>query len=225
MTIAACSDPARIIVTKSVVGGPFSGSAPQKEITLSDGDDVTFAIAIKNVGGATETVDITDEFDEAFDAVTWTRTAPNGSTTTGSGNISSTGVSIPAGGQVTYLVEATFTPAACTPHVINVASARIASLAQGACCDSNVVYDWAKVVNAAGPRAKVDATKGWTAMEALLYLLEGVDLPAKVKLDKFINSCGTLADFIGNGGDGVAVEILDAFGDGTGLYAETSAGS
>ena len=96
---------------------------------------------------------------------------------------------------------------------------------QGACCDSDVVYDWAKVVNAAGPRAKVDATKGWTAMEALLYLLEGVDLPAKVKLDKFINSCGTLADFIGNGGDGVAVEILDAFGDGTGLYAETSAGS
>lgn len=233
MPIAACADPDLIVVSKSIVGDAF-GAAGGKSTTLSDGDPVVFAISVRNVGGASVAVTITDTFDEVFTGLdeddepiatpTWTRTGPTGTVTTGSGNISST-VTIGAGQRVTYLVNAIYSPTDCTSLTVNFVSVLLPG---DNCCGENEVYDWAKVINADGPRRKLDPTEGWTAMEALFHLLEGVALSDKVVIAKFVNECGTLADIIGadgSAGDGVAVALLDAFGDPTGLYAETSPGS
>lgn len=235
MTISACADPDLIVVSKSIVGDPIVGSGNVKSAALSDGDAVKFAISVKNVGGESVTVDISDAFDSVFTGEvdvetnpdglpTWTRTGPTGAITTGVGPIIDSDVVLASGQSVTYLVEATFSPEPCTSIVVNVVTV---TLPGPNCCGENEVYDWAKVVNAAGPKAKLDPTDGWTAMEVLLYLLEGVALPDKVRIAKFINGCNTLADLInasGGAGDGVGVPILDALGQPTGLFAETSAG-
>jgi hypothetical protein len=227
--VAACADPARIRVTKSIVGDPLTGSGNLQSVTASEDDAITFAIVVENVGGESISVDVADTFDSVFigegtdDAVTWTRTNPNASTTTGEGNIAHT-VTLAAGEKVSWLVETQYAPTACTSLTVNIVSV---VLDAEACCDEGTVYAWAKVYNADGPRPKVDPTEGWTAMEALFFLLEGASLADKVIIGKFINGCGTLADLIGasgTGGDGVGVAINDVFGDPTGLYAETTPG-
>lgn len=227
--VAACADPARIRVTKSIVGDPLTGSGNLQSVTASEDDAITFAIVVENVGGESISVDVADNFDSVFigsgtdDAVTWTRTNPNASTTTGEGDIAHT-VTLAAGQKVSWLVETQYAPTPCTSLTVNIVSV---VLDAEACCDEGTVYAWAKVYNAAGPKPKVDPTEGWTAMEALFFLLEGASLADKVVIGKFINGCGTLADLIGasgSGGDGVGVAINDVFGDPTGLYAETSPG-
>jgi len=223
MPIAACADPDLIVVSKSIVGDAF-GAAGGKSGTFVEDDVITFAISVRNVGGASVSVTITDVFDAVFTDVEWTRTGPTGTVTTGSGDISST-VSIGAGQRVTYLVTTTYAPTACTSLTVNVVSVLLPG---DNCCGENEVYDWAKVTNGDGPRRKLDPADGFTAMEALVYLLEGASLPDKVVIAKFVNECGSLADLIGSDGspgDGAAVAILDAFGDPTGLFAETSIGS
>lgn len=238
MPIAACSDPALITVTKTIVANALTGLGGGQSVTLSDEDTVQFAIVVKNVGGETIEVDVADPFDDVFTGTvdvednpdglpTWTRTDVDGVTTeTGVGSIAETGITLAAGEQVSWLVEAIFSPSACTSLTTNVVTV---TLPGDNCCHENEVYAWANVINADGPRIKLDATEGFTAMEALFHLFEGADFNSKVRLAKFVNECGTMADFIngegGGAGDGVAVAILDAFGDPTGLYAETSPGS
>lgn len=240
MTIAACADPDLIVVSKSIVGDPIVGSGNTKSATLHDGDTVSFALSVKNVGGETVAVDIADPFSTYLTGTvdedtnpdglpTWTRTGPTGIVTTGVGDIAETGTSLDAGQSVTWLVEAIFTlgegGAPCLSLIVNVLTV---TLPGPNCCGENEIYDWAKIINADGARRKLDPTEGWTAMEALKYLLEGVSLPDKVVIANFVNNnCGTLADLISGtvGGDGPAVAILDAFGDPTGLFAETSIGS
>lgn len=232
--IAACADSSLIVVTKTIVGSPFTGGGGQSA-TLQSGDPVTFAIAVKNVGGEAIVVDISDVFNPVFTGMdgedptevpSWTRTGPTGTVTTGTGDITESAVSIGAGLQITYLVEAVYSPAACTSVTVNVVTV---TLPGDNCCHEDEVYAWAKVKNgtAGAPKAKLDATEGFTAMEALTYLLEGASLPAKVAIAEFVNNCGTFATLIGEGGgvaDGPAVAILDAFGVPTGLFGETSIG-
>lgn len=235
MPVAACADPAVLRVSKTIVGVGANG-ANAKEVTLSDEDTVTFAISVTNVGGKTVLTDIVDSFDTVFTGtvdvednpdglVTWTRTGPTGTVTTGVGDISETNTSIAAGQSVTYLVEAIYSPTACTSLTVNVVTA---TKPGDNCCHEDEVSDWAKVYNADGPSVKLDPTEGFTAMEVLYHFIENAALADKVAIAKFINACGTLADVVGadgTPGDGVAVPILDVFGDPTGLYAETSAGS
>lgn len=226
MTIAACATTPGLRVSKSIVGDPLAGGGNSDHSTQSDGDHVTFAIAVENLGGASINVDITDTFDTVFATPTWTRTGPTGTVTTGSGNITESNVAIGAGLRITYLVEVVYTPTACTSLSVNVVKADLHG--DASCCDEDAAYAWAKVTNSSGPRVKLDPTGGWQAMEVLYYLLEGpVSLPDKVKIANFINACGSLGSLLGGEGgvgDGVATEILDTFGGHTGLFAETSAG-
>ena len=224
MAITACGDPAQIIVTKSIVTGAFN-CTNAKGITATFGDEITFAIAVKNTGGASATVTVADVFPAQFTDITWTRTAPNGAVSTGAGNINDDHVDIAAGESLTFLVETTYEPGPCHSLSVNVAMVITGSVT---CCGQGIISDWAKVRNADGPRPKLDPTEGWTAMEVLLYLLEGVDLFDRAVIADFINNgCGTLATLISGGGgagDGIATPILDAFGQPTGLFAETSTG-
>lgn len=222
MAITACGDPAQIIVTKTIVTGAFD-CTNAKGITATAGDAITFAIAVQNTGGASATVNVADVFPAQFTDITWTRTAPNGGVSTGAGNIVDNNVVIAAGESLTFLVETTYEPEPCDSLSVNVVTV---TPDPAACCGQGTISDWAKVRNADGPRPKLDPTEGWTAMEVLLYLLEGVDLPDRVAIANFINNdCGTLATLISAGaGDGIATPILDAFGQPTGLFAETTTG-
>lgn len=224
MAITACGDPAQIIVTKTIVTGAFN-CTNAKEITAAAGDDITFAIEVKNTGGASATVTVADVFPPQFTDITWTRTAPLGAVSTGAGNIVDSDVVIAAGKSLTFLVETTYEPGPCDSLSVNVVTV---TPAPAACCGQGAISDWAKVRNAEGPRPKLDPTEGWTAMEVLLYLLEGVDLPNRAVIANFINNgCGTLATLINataGAGDGIATPILDAFGQPTGLFAETTTG-
>lgn len=232
MPIAACEPLQSIRVTKSIVGNPLTGGGNLSETTLSTGDAVSFAIVVQNTapsGGPTVAVDVTDVFDADFTEVTWTRTNPNASTTPGTGNISSTNVSLTAGQQVSWLVEATYQPADCTPLTVNVV--KVQENGSDACCDSDAVYSAVKIHNGGwtGSGKVFDPTEGWTAMEVLTHLFEGLSVPLddRVTIAKFLNTCGNLADLITGaslGGDGVAVELTDAFGEGLDLFAEQSAG-
>jgi hypothetical protein len=229
--IAACADPARIHVTKIIAGDPFNLSTGGQEVTLVDGDPVTFAITVKNTGGESAQVDIVDVFPSVFTGVTWTRTGQTGTVTTGSGNISNLNQVLASGQQITYLAEATYEPEACTSITVNVVTATLDGEDPVPCCGPTRITAWAKVTNGTpgAPKAKIDPTKGITALELLTYLVEGTDIVDKVKIANFVNECNTFADVIdGLGGgtaDGVAVAILDAFGDPTGLYGETTPGS
>lgn len=224
MAITACGDPAQIIVTKTIVTGAFN-CTNAKEITATAGDEITFAIAVKNTGGASATVTVADVFPPQFTDITWTRTGPGGTVSTGAGNIVDNDVVIAAGKSLTFLVETTYEPEPCASLSVNVVTV---TTDPAACCGQGTISDWAKVRNADGPRPKLDPTEGWTAMEVLLYLLEGVDLFDRAVIADFINNgCGTLATLINGGvgpGDGIATPILDAFAQPTGLFAETTTG-
>lgn len=228
MATTACADPGAIRVTK-VLGAcdPFSATPSQAKVgTYTSGDTVTFAVAVANIGGETVVVDIEDTVPAVFDDVAWTRTGPTGTVTTGTGSIDETGVSLAAGKRVTFLVTATFTPEPCTSLVTNVVRVTPDDPAFGCCGPEGVIEDYAQVINADGPTPKLDPARGWTAMEALYHLVENLSLADRVTLADFVNGCGTLATVtVAAAGDGVAVEILDAEGEGTGLYAETTPGA
>lgn len=225
----ACEDPAAISVCKTIACDPFDKSNDLGgETILQTGDSVTFAVEVRNGGGVDATVDIEDLVPTGLTAVTWTKTDPADVVTTGAGDISETGVLLPAGGRIRYLIEATFSPDTCQPFVINVVKV---TLGAGGCCGEDAIFDYAKIVNGdpGAAKAKLDPTVGFNAMEVLTYLIESLSFEQKVTVAEFVNGCGTLAEVIsgsggGGGGDGLAVAILDTFGNPTGLYGETSPG-
>ena len=232
----ACAPSPALRVTKSIVTDPLTGGGNLQKITAADEDVITFAIVVEHVGptgSGTVNFDVTDTFDPVFTGEvgvgnpdglpTWTRTNANNTTTTGVGNISGS-FSLTPGQRISWLVEAIFSPAACTTLVTNVVTV---STDPESCCGETDLHAAAQVL-LAGTTPKVDPLEGWTAMELLYYLVESIDLPSRVNVANFINACQNLGDIIGfdgEGGDGVAQPILDALGDPTGLYGETSPGN
>lgn len=234
--IAACEAVPGIRVTKQIVADPLLGGGAVDSITASENDTVRFLIVVENVGGESVAVNVTDTFSEYLTGVfeespiespTWTRTNANDTTTTGSGDIEMTNLTLAAGERVSWLVDAVFSPDPCTSLVTNVVTVR--PYESEACCDDDVIEAAAQVFNAEGPRPKLDPVAGFTAMEVLYHLFEAasISLSDKAQIADFINNCGTLADLLGGGGssgDGPAVELTDAFGEGLDLFAETSVG-
>jgi hypothetical protein len=232
----ACAPNPALRVTKSIVTDPLTGGGNLQKVTAVDEDEITFAIVVEHVGpvgSGSVSFDVTDTFDPVFTGTydlednpdslpVWTRTNANDTTTPGVGNITGTYTLTP-GQRISWLVDTIFSPAACTTLVTNVVTVST----EASCCGETDLHAAAQVL-LAGTTPKVDPLVGWTAMELLYYLVESIGLPSRVNVANFINSCQNLGDIIGfdgEGGDGVALPILDALGDPTGLYGETSPGN
>lgn len=124
---AAAALAAGLVVAAPVTAGAglvydVSVTKTDSAVSVNAGDDVTYTVTVSNAGPSVAIVTLTDDLPSSLTDVTWTCTGAGGGTCTaaGSGDISQS-VTLPAGGSVTFLVEATLSISA-TGQLVNTAS-------------------------------------------------------------------------------------------------------
>src|SRR5207248_1252897 len=94
--------------------------------TYTPGVGLTYTIVASNNGPSNVTdATVVDSFDAALGTPSWTATGSAGASgfdATGTGNINDTGITIPSGGSVTYVVTVSAVSAAKTGNLVNTAT-------------------------------------------------------------------------------------------------------
>src|SRR5205085_1276959 len=95
-------------------------------LTYTPGVGLTYTIVAHNNGPSNVTdATVADSFDAALGTPSWTATGSAGASgfdATGTGNINDTGITIPSGGSVTYVVTVSAVSAAKTGDLVNTAT-------------------------------------------------------------------------------------------------------
>ena len=95
-------------------------------LTYTPGVGLTYTIVASNAGPSNVTdATVTDTFDTALGTLSWTASGTAGTSgfdTSGSSNISDSGITIPAGGSVTYTVVVTAVSSSKTGDLVNTAT-------------------------------------------------------------------------------------------------------